>query len=149
MDDYRAILKLTDEPLVGSMDPEVLNEEGYHTGVDLPHDGTSAYELWQVQKQRKTLRQQYLSHWEKTTGATGTGRPIDAIICPVAPYAAPPHGKNRSVASSTAFHSLIFQSESLSIPKSGMCSTIQASCSPSRQLTSYWTRRYLPTNSTT
>ena len=59
--------------------------------------GVSAYELWQVQKKRRELRQEYLDHWLGTEKVTGTGRPVDAIICPVAPYVAPPHGMNRCV----------------------------------------------------
>jgi amidase len=57
----------------------------------------SAYQLWQLQKQKRDLRKEYLDHWEETIKVTGTGRPVDVIISPVAPYAAPPHGSNRSV----------------------------------------------------
>lgn len=57
--------------------------------------GVSAYQLWQIQKQRKDLRQEYLEHWNSTVNATGTGRPVDAIIAPVAPYTAVPHGLNK------------------------------------------------------
>lgn len=58
-------------------------------------EGVSAYELWQVQKQRRDLRQEYLDHWNASAALTSTGRPVDAIISPCAPYAAPPHGKNK------------------------------------------------------
>lgn len=60
-------------------------------------DGLSAYQLWQIQKQRRDLRQEYLDHWNATVTSTGTGRPIDAIISPCAAYAAPPHGMNKQV----------------------------------------------------
>lgn len=33
----------------------------------------------------------YLDEWLATVSQTPTGRPIDGIICPVAPFAAPPH----------------------------------------------------------
>ena len=59
----------------------------------------TAYQLWQVQKKRKDIRTAYLEHWNNTVpvASTGTGRPVDAIICPVAPFAAPPHGSYRLV----------------------------------------------------
>jgi amidase len=52
----------------------------------------TTYELWQLHKQRRELQREYLEHWRASASETGTGRPIDAIIAPVAPYAAPPHG---------------------------------------------------------
>lgn len=66
-------------------------EMGFRTKSTL---GTSAYKLWQVQKERLKLRKEYLDHWEATTSLTGTGRPVDAIITPAAPFTAPPHGRN-------------------------------------------------------
>jgi amidase len=54
-----------------------------------------AYQLWQTQKEKRILRKKYLDRWQATQSSTGTGRPVDAIISPVAPYAAPPHGHNR------------------------------------------------------
>jgi len=60
-------------------------------------DGISAYELWQVQKLKRDLRQEYLDHWNATVELTGTGRPVDAILSPCAPYVAPPHGMNKCV----------------------------------------------------
>ncbi|EEC00062.1 hypothetical protein MPER_00078, partial [Moniliophthora perniciosa FA553] len=60
----------------------------------LPIKSKSAYELWQVQKRQRTLREEYLQHWNATVPSTGTGRPVDAIIAPVSPSAGTPHGKN-------------------------------------------------------
>ena len=60
-------------------------------------DGISAYELWQVQKRKLGLRQEYLNHWNSTVALTGTGRPVDAIISPMAAYVAPPHGNNKYI----------------------------------------------------
>lgn len=60
-------------------------------------DGTTAYQLWQLQKKKGDIRREYLDYWESTIQISGTGRPVDAIISPVAPFAAPPHGMNRSV----------------------------------------------------
>lgn len=62
----------------------------------MPTKPLSAYELWQVQKKRIELRKVHLDLWESTVTLTGTGRPVDAIISPVAGYTAVPHGKNTS-----------------------------------------------------
>lgn len=55
----------------------------------------TAYELWHLHKVRRELRREYLEHWQATISKTGTGRPVDAIIAPVAPFVAPPHGMNK------------------------------------------------------
>ena len=55
----------------------------------------SAFELWQIQKKRTDMRKLHLDMWEATTSLTGTGRPVDAILSPVAASVAPPHGMNR------------------------------------------------------
>jgi amidase len=60
-------------------------------------EGIKAYELWQLQKKKSEIRKKHLDHWNATKTLTGTGRPVDAIIAPMAAYAAPPHGKNKSV----------------------------------------------------
>jgi amidase len=57
----------------------------------------SAYELWQCHKTRRGFREAYSDHWEDSVSRTGTGRPVDAIIAPVAPTAAPLHGEYRYV----------------------------------------------------
>lgn len=33
-------------------------------------------------------RKAYLDYWSSTSNLTGTGRPVDAVICPVAPFCA-------------------------------------------------------------
>ncbi|KAI0365222.1 general amidase [Pilatotrama ljubarskyi] len=88
--DISATTAETGEPRITSMSPEAdpLVDTGVHYS-----SGISAYELWQVQKKRTTLREEYLAHWRATAARTGTGRPVDAIISPVAPFPPPPHGK--------------------------------------------------------
>lgn len=82
----------TGEPIISTMIPEA-DEMEFRPTFQPPSGGVSAYELWQAQKKKRDLRQEYLAHWEATNQATGTGRPVDAIIAPVAPFAAPPHGQ--------------------------------------------------------
>jgi amidase len=62
-------------------------------------DGITAYQLWQLHKKKRDLREEYLDYWRGTVHVTGTGRPVDAIIAPVAPYTVPPHGLNTLVMS--------------------------------------------------
>ncbi|KAJ7446418.1 general amidase [Mycena galericulata] len=91
--DYKIATAPTGEPLIASMG--VLPEDA-ELQFRPSRPGVTAFELWQVQKKRRDLRQEYLKLWEDTASRTGTGRPVDAIICPVAPYAAPPHGLNKT-----------------------------------------------------
>uniref|UniRef100_A0A0W0FGS6 Amidase domain-containing protein n=1 Tax=Moniliophthora roreri TaxID=221103 RepID=A0A0W0FGS6_MONRR len=92
-EDYETMTAPTGEPIIESMNPEL---EGLVEGLSFrPSGGISAYQLWQAQKKRRDLREEYLQYWQNTITVTGTGRPVDAIISPVAPCAAPPHGQNK------------------------------------------------------
>ncbi|KAF7311089.1 Amidase domain-containing protein [Mycena chlorophos] len=89
-EDVAAVAALSGEPIIGSMDPEAdIWQKRKLMGGPL-----SAYQLWQLQKTKRELREEYLDHWTQTVKETSTGRPVDAIISPVAPYVAPPHGKS-------------------------------------------------------
>lgn len=90
-DDFQATTAKTGEPIIRTMAPEGSPEL---PKFDLPNVSMSAYQLWQLQKKRIELRKKHLDFWEATKALTGTGRPVDAIISPVAPYTAPPHGRN-------------------------------------------------------
>lgn len=63
----------------------------------IPRKPLTAYQIWQLHKERRELHKAHLDRWEATISETGTGRPIDAIICPPAPYTAVPHGQTRCV----------------------------------------------------
>ncbi|PCH43375.1 general amidase [Wolfiporia cocos MD-104 SS10] len=92
-DDFQATTAATREPIIRTMSPvegEAMDDET----IRPEETGISAYQLWQIQRERAELRKEYLDHWQKTVEITGTGRPVDAIISPGAPFAAPPHGKN-------------------------------------------------------
>jgi amidase len=92
-EDILAVIEASGEPRVTSMVPG----EEYVTDrpTRFPKQERTAYELWQIHKRKTDLRQEYLEYWEASVRMTGTGRPVDAIISPVAPFAAPPHGQNR------------------------------------------------------
>ncbi|THH08355.1 hypothetical protein EW145_g2769 [Phellinidium pouzarii] len=51
----------------------------------------SVAEIFQLNLQREAFRHKLLKHWNNTKIKTGTGRPVDAIIAPVAPTLAPRH----------------------------------------------------------
>ncbi|KAL6310386.1 general amidase [Sparassis latifolia] len=104
-EDYKVVTALTGEPVISSMSPD--EDAGPVSSSFRPaDDGLSAYQLWQVQSRRAILRKEHLDHWAKTLEQTGTGRPVDAIICPAAPYAAPPHGKNLSASYTKVWNTL-------------------------------------------
>ncbi|KKY21334.1 putative general amidase [Phaeomoniella chlamydospora] len=50
-------------------------------------------EAWQLNLERDAFRRRYLDAWLATKQVSGTGRPIDGLICPVAPFPPPPHGQ--------------------------------------------------------
>jgi amidase len=37
---------------------------------------------------KRQYQKEYMEYWNSTSALTGTGRPVDAIISPVAPFAA-------------------------------------------------------------
>jgi amidase len=92
-EDYMIVTSATGEPIISSMD----NINHVAPPFRPANGGITAYQLWQVQKLRRDLRKEYLDYWEATVSETGTGRPVDAIICPAAPYVAHPHGLGKSV----------------------------------------------------
>lgn len=92
-EDYRVeITEPTGEPVIMSMEPE--NDGGATSASFRPPDiPASAYQLWQMHKRKRILREEYLDHWDRTVNETGTGRPVDALVTPTSPFAAVPHGK--------------------------------------------------------
>ena len=101
-EDFMITASESGEPVISTMVPD--SSQPIATTFRPKKGGLTAYQLWQVQKARKDLRATYLEHWNNTIPNTGTGRPVDAIICPAAPYAAPPHGQNRSVVPASVFY---------------------------------------------
>jgi amidase len=85
------VTSATGEPVISTMCPDDVDPT---TPARPRSGGITAYQLWQFQKLRRDIRKEYLDHWEATASETSTGRPVDAIICPVGPYTAHPHGKS-------------------------------------------------------
>ncbi|KAG8771101.1 hypothetical protein FRC12_003861 [Ceratobasidium sp. 428] len=98
-EDYRRECERSGEPRIQTMDPELYSHELHDPETNkgiLIIEPLSVYELWQLHKQKRELRKEYLDHWMSTVSRTTTGRPVDAVISPAIPYAATPHGKNSS-----------------------------------------------------
>jgi amidase len=41
-----------------------------------------------VNVQKRQFQKRYMEYWNSTSTLTGTGRPVDAVISPLAPFAA-------------------------------------------------------------
>ncbi|KAH7928245.1 general amidase [Leucogyrophana mollusca] len=93
-EDFLVTTSATGEPVITTMSVEP-GEEDPQFRPTPQTDGITAYQLWQVQKRKRDLRKEYLDHWEATASKTGTGRPVDAIICPATAFVACPHGMTR------------------------------------------------------
>lgn len=51
----------------------------------------STFEYWQLCKAKRAFIKTQLDHWEASASRTSTGRPVDAIICPVMAHVPLPH----------------------------------------------------------
>ena len=110
-----------------------------------------AYDLWQTQSKLFKLRKDYLEHWQKTVHQTGTGRPVDAIICPASASVAVPHGKNLYVATIAVRCNVCVterEAGTRTTPPFGMPSTTLQRSSPLLRLTRLLTSRRRPMHST-
>lgn len=63
----------------------------------VPNGGApfSVAEIFRLNLAREAFRTQILQHWNATEARTRTGRPVDAVLSPVAPTLAPPHDTTR------------------------------------------------------
>ncbi|KZV69062.1 general amidase [Peniophora sp. CONT] len=106
-EDFKPVIALTGEPLIDSMSVEgIANPYALVTRTGV----LTAYELWQVHRRRQILRKEYLDKWQETAKTTSTGRPVDALISPAAPWAAPPHGRNTNASYTRVFNALDYVS---------------------------------------
>jgi hypothetical protein len=48
----------------------------------------TASQISQINILKRQYQKEYMEYWNKTSSLTGTGRPVDAIISPLAPFAA-------------------------------------------------------------
>ena len=74
-EDIKRECALSGEPVLG----------GIFKGKQLPPP-LSTYEFWQLCAARRDYIALQLAAWEQTRDETGTGRPVDALLCPPAAY---------------------------------------------------------------
>jgi amidase len=48
----------------------------------------TASQISQINVLKRQYQKAYMEYWNKTASITGTGRPVDAVITPLAPFAA-------------------------------------------------------------
>ena len=48
----------------------------------------TASQISQINVLKRQYQKEYMEYWNSTESITGTGRPVDAVISPAAPYAA-------------------------------------------------------------
>lgn len=58
-----------------------------------PQLEASATEINGINIAIRDYRRSYLDYWNRTAGLTGTGKPVDVFLMPVAPTPAPAPGK--------------------------------------------------------
>ncbi|TDL22290.1 general amidase [Rickenella mellea] len=98
-EDYKTECAKSGEPLITTMRPDGGDHElplikPYAQTLVGKAFSRSAFQLWQLHKEKRALRKSYLDHWQRTVERTDTGRPVDAIVSPATAYPAPPHGLN-------------------------------------------------------
>ena len=73
--DCRGAIEASGEPMV----PQAL----------IPNNPqANATDVWKINIQKREMQKSYMDYWNSTAKLTGTGRPIDAIIAPLAPFPA-------------------------------------------------------------
>ncbi|KAF1941663.1 amidase [Clathrospora elynae] len=75
--DVRSAFALSGEP----MSPQVAMYAS-------PTKEFTASEIAATNVAMRTIKKEYLDYWNSTQAETGTGRPVDAVICPIAPFPA-------------------------------------------------------------
>ncbi|KAH6649192.1 amidase [Truncatella angustata] len=96
--DVHDALKLSGEPLLQSLEPLF--------GKKKPNPTMSLQEYYELMTRFREYQDQYAEYWESTKSLSGTGRPVDGIIAPVAPHAAVRHNCFFS-SSYTLIHNLL------------------------------------------
>ena len=61
--------------------------------VSLDQPVATINELWELQIQKTAYQKKVLEAWNDTVNRTKNGKPIDAIIMPIAPFAAVLHNQ--------------------------------------------------------
>ncbi|KAF2091676.1 putative general amidase GmdA [Saccharata proteae CBS 121410] len=77
----------------------------------------TASDIARVNVAKRQLQKEYLDYWNSTVSQTGTGRPVDAIIAPAAPWPAVRPGMYYHIGYTTCFNLLDYTSAVLPVTK--------------------------------
>ncbi|OCL03701.1 amidase [Glonium stellatum] len=77
-EDVHSAFKLSGEPLI----PQIALYS------DKPFEQAKGSDIAAVNVTIRQIRKEYMEYWNSTTGVTSIGRPVDAIIAPLAPFPA-------------------------------------------------------------
>lgn len=69
-----------------------------------------ASEVAQINVKKRQYQKAYLDYWQSTIAATGTGRPVDGVLCAAAPHAAVIPAKYRYIGYSSFVNVLDYTS---------------------------------------
>ena len=73
---------------------------------DKPRDQVRASDISAVNTAKREWQKDYMEYWNSTSKLTGTGRPVDAFIAPLAPFPAARPNKYTYYGYSTVINSL-------------------------------------------
>ena len=75
-----------------------------------PSEQANATDISANNVAKREYQKAYLEYWNNTAKASGTGRPVDAIVIPVAPFAAAREKKYKYYGYSSIFNTLDYTS---------------------------------------
>ncbi|KAA8644373.1 hypothetical protein EYZ11_001386 [Aspergillus tanneri] len=77
----------------------------------------SALEIAELNVEKRDYQKSYMDYWNTTVELTGTGRPVDGLICPCAPFAAVLPGKYSHVGYTSFVNVLDYTSVSFPVTR--------------------------------
>lgn len=82
--DFRAAFALSDEPMA---------DQVKHFGYGSDAKEFTGSEIAETNVELRNLKKEHLDYWNSTKAKTSTGRPVDAVVCPLAPFPAARPGR--------------------------------------------------------
>lgn len=76
-------------------DFELSGEEPYPQTMVANSPQATASDIMAVNIKKREAQKKYMEYWNSTANVTKSGRPVDAIIAPLAPFASPRRGRYR------------------------------------------------------
>lgn len=75
-----------------------------------PVEPMNATKIAEVNVAKREYQKEYMEYWNSTKDLTGTGRPVDAVLMPLAPFAAPRPTRYKHLGYSTIINTLDYTS---------------------------------------